>query len=146
MNNKKAVAVLVACVDSVVMERNASSKANTIDCTLAQPTLLGFRKTDTATKTADGNLIYGNDRVGGEVQKQAELAGLLSHNIVPNNCQNLARGGACFTARLAFACKSLLDQTSTGAAWVPRSVPTRCGVVRIVWRAFQGSRLRLRGY
>jgi hypothetical protein len=73
MNNKKAVAVFVASVDSVVMERNASSKSNTIDCTLAQPTLLGFRKTDTATKTADGNLVYGNDRVG-EEQKQAQLA------------------------------------------------------------------------
>ena len=50
------------------------------------------------------------------------------------------------SARIAFACKSLLDQISTGAAWVPRSVPTRCGVVRIVWRAFRGSRLHLRGF
>jgi hypothetical protein len=56
------------------MERIASSKSNTINCTLAQPKLLGFRKTDTATKTADGNLVYGNDRVGGEEQKQAQLA------------------------------------------------------------------------
>jgi hypothetical protein len=54
------------------MERIASSKSDTINCTLAQPKLLGFRKTDSATKTAYGNLICGNDRVGGEEQKQAQ--------------------------------------------------------------------------
>jgi len=63
LNNKKAVAILVASVNNLVMQRNTSSKSNTIDCILAQPKLFGFRKTDSATKTADGNLICSNDRV-----------------------------------------------------------------------------------